>query len=657
MKKLTVVISIMLVALSAVAVTKQEWEKYAADMKSVPGLIRFYSFTSEEKVQPNRCGISAEMKFSKKDMSAAVVDGRITGLKAVTLDETSFRAPTLEELEKDFTVSIWVKPVEAGSKQGNGQSNGMISSSGSGYYDGWRLAVYDTKNFIPTFQIGRGKNAISLRSSLPLSRGFWNHLVASWDGKTMKIFVNGVIAGSEEFTGPAQPAKSSLAVGYTGFGVGSLKMAVDELAVFNRALFPGEIAALSLARTELPDAASIAVNSSCSLVLDEKVAEAKEELKKVAGGDFPVQLKLWSEAASIILKSSKDKEDSDTGTLCSVFDNPDLPLYLKGALLAKILMACGEVSSGIPSSLLERLPVEMNLNEEDKFTCAVALAHSYMDENQNENAFKVFDHLISLSKKDPGRERDLGFKYAQALRKTANYADAAKQYAAIANNTAQPSYVRSIAALSLAQTYIDEKKYDEAISACKTICSSKTVLPHHKFEAAEMLKACENLKAGNAARDPEAYRTRLALLPQASVTFFVSPKGSDSNPGTIKKPFASLAKARDEIRKMKSIGSGLPIGGVTVYLRGGTYKMKEPLELTKADSGKYGAPVVYSAWKDEKPVFDGGFKVRKFRKVRDDATLNRLPQEARGKVYVADLKAQGFKDFEPQQGYGYGCKE
>jgi tetratricopeptide (TPR) repeat protein len=206
------------------------------------------------------------------------------------------------------------------------------------------------------------------------------------------------------------------------------------------------------------------VNSSCSLISDDKTGEAKKELKKISAGEFPVQVKLWAETAAIVLNSQGDKEVGDIGALCSVFDNPDLPLHLKGTLLAKIFKACRSASSGIPSPLLERLPIEMNLSDEEQFICAVALAQSYMDEKKNENAFKVFDHLLSLSKNDSLRQRKLGFKYAQALREIANYDDAAKQYTAVANNTDQPSYVRSIAALSLAQTYIDQEQYDEAIN-------------------------------------------------------------------------------------------------------------------------------------------------------------------------------------------------
>jgi hypothetical protein len=54
-------------------------------------------------------------------------------------------------------------------------------------------------------------------------------------------------------------------------------------------------------------------------------------------------------------------------------------------------------------------------------------------------------------------------------------------------------------------------------------------------------------------------------------------------------PFATLERARDEIRRLKRNGP-LPAGGVTVEVRGGMYPLARPFELTAEDSGRAGAP-------------------------------------------------------------------
>ena len=122
--------------------------------------------------------------------------------------------------------------------------------------------------------------------------------------------------------------------------------------------------------------------------------------------------------------------------------------------------------------------------------------------------------------------------------------------------------------------------------------------------------------------------------------YYVSPNGSDSADGSFEAPFATIVKARDAIRGLKNT-SGLPEGGVTVYLRGGEYTVKpNEIEFTKEDSGEEGSPIVYKAYGDEKPVISAGVKIagNKFRKVTDQSVLGRLQTaNAKKNVVCVDL--------------------
>jgi MYXO-CTERM domain-containing protein len=79
-------------------------------------------------------------------------------------------------------------------------------------------------------------------------------------------------------------------------------------------------------------------------------------------------------------------------------------------------------------------------------------------------------------------------------------------------------------------------------------------------------------------------------------SLFVSAAGSDDDAGDEQHPFASLQKAQS---------SAAP--GDTVYIRGGSYKF---VDATAADgvllnkSGTADAPIVYEAYRGERPVFD-----------------------------------------------------
>jgi hypothetical protein len=87
--------------------------------------------------------------------------------------------------------------------------------------------------------------------------------------------------------------------------------------------------------------------------------------------------------------------------------------------------------------------------------------------------------------------------------------------------------------------------------------------------------------------------------------FYVSPHGSDANPGTQSRPFRTLARARDAVRGINRAMKG----DIAVYLRGGVYPVEAPIEFTAADSGFNGFHVIYRAYGTETPVLSGGVPV------------------------------------------------
>lgn len=144
-----------------------------------------------------------------------------------------------------------------------------------------------------------------------------------------------------------------------------------------------------------------------------------------------------------------------------------------------------------------------------------------------------------------------------------------------------------------------------------------------------------------------------------AATFYVARDGDDAWSGTSADPndrrtdgpFATLQRARDVIRALKRQDPP-PRGGLTVEIRGGTYVLEEPFELSDEDSGTELAPIVYHTRDGEKVRLTGGKLVAGFKPVTDPAILERLDESARGKVFQADLKALGIKDFGPAGGGG-----
>jgi len=147
----------------------------------------------------------------------------------------------------------------------------------------------------------------------------------------------------------------------------------------------------------------------------------------------------------------------------------------------------------------------------------------------------------------------------------------------------------------------------------------------------------------------------------ASTDFFVSTNGKDQWSGRIDSPnsdatdgpFATLQRARDAIRELK-VSKGLPEGGVTVWIAGGMYSLRQGFELSSQDSGDAKTPIVYAAKANAQVRISGGRIVSGWQKISDPAMLARLQPDAKDKVMQADLKAQGITDWGQYKSRGFG---
>ncbi len=126
--------------------------------------------------------------------------------------------------------------------------------------------------------------------------------------------------------------------------------------------------------------------------------------------------------------------------------------------------------------------------------------------------------------------------------------------------------------------------------------------------------------------------------------YYVSPFGSDENPGGKDMPFATIHRAQQQVRTLLNAGA-LPPGGVTIVLKEGTYALKTPLVFTKRDSGRRFSSI---DWTNEgKVTLIGGVEIplTAFSAVEDQKILDRLAETARPFVQQVDLKAFGIKEF------------
>ena len=147
-----------------------------------------------------------------------------------------------------------------------------------------------------------------------------------------------------------------------------------------------------------------------------------------------------------------------------------------------------------------------------------------------------------------------------------------------------------------------------------------------------------NLMPGNERREK---------VSEESKKFFVAVDGNDDWSGMHPSPsadgtdgpFATLSGARDAVRRLKE-SEGLH-QRIEVQVRGGTYRLSEPLRLSGGDSGTARFPIIYTAYPGERPVLSGGRRVTEWEPYKDRIVCARLPEVRAGRWWFRQLFFNG----------------
>jgi Right handed beta helix region len=116
--------------------------------------------------------------------------------------------------------------------------------------------------------------------------------------------------------------------------------------------------------------------------------------------------------------------------------------------------------------------------------------------------------------------------------------------------------------------------------------------------------------------------------------FYVAPTGNDDGPGTLAEPFGTLDRARDAVAQ--KVAAGLTTN-LTVFLRGGTYELEQPLVLGPKVSGSDPYSITWAAYPGEIPVISGGRRISGWTKGDGDIWTAEIPEVRNGQESFRNL--------------------
>ena len=608
MRRSSAAISLLALVLAAVSCRTEEPLPLAAPL---PAPVRAYAFEQYGPTASNvadRAGSPAALVFQPvrtkehPPEAARAVEGRAAGRTAARLDRATLTAPAFIS-SNGYTVALWARVNAQGGLLGNdGYSNGTLVAVGNGYSDGWRVTA-DMARRTLSFSIGRPQPPHAVSVTADLGPGApWRHLAASWDGREMRLFVDGVPVARRAFTEPyTPPPQNTLRLGYANAGVGSVVLDVDEFAAYERALSPSEVLRLAASDAPTPAPAAEAVDRAVSNLDATHATGAAAVLDAALSAGECLDPRL--EIALLGLKAEICRQAGDpAGTavaLDAMLASPALSGDRREETQTRLLELLRGTCTLFSPPILERMLSSSGLTSADRLRVLLALGQSETAAGRADRARAHFERILA----EPGA----------------------------------PALYPAIARLAIARLDLEGGDTAAARRALEAVSTLPGVADAYLDEARsvlERLRAGEEGKAGQLARLPP--------LPAPGHVFHVAPGGDDSNAGTREKPFATLERARDTARALRESGRW-PDGGVAIRIAGGRYPVTRTFALSGGDSGSAGAPLVFVAEDPaDPPRFDGGVRLGEFSPVSDSAVRERLPAESRDSVVEADLRSAGI---------------
>ena len=267
MKKLTFILSILLLAGAVRGDDMADkrtvgWREFRDRLAVDKSLIRYYTFEKVGQDVPNLGGdkrgefiVSLQEPYFNADLHPGQntdftrwTEGRFAGKPALSFGaarDSATRSMFYGTPSGVLTLEAWVRPYANDGEK----TEAILFSVGSGFGDGWFLKASSSETYL---RIGRPKKDggdVEL-SVKPLVGHVWHQVVAVIEHQTLRLYVDGELAGTKEFPGgftqPTAPggyfaqcpeeARGGLKIGSIRNPDNTLRFDCDELALYDRSL-------------------------------------------------------------------------------------------------------------------------------------------------------------------------------------------------------------------------------------------------------------------------------------------------------------------------------------------------------------------------------------------------------------------------------------
>ncbi|WP_420457436.1 LamG-like jellyroll fold domain-containing protein [Rubrivirga sp.] len=156
----------------------------------------------------------------------------------VTIPSAETLTPT-----REVSVSVWLRPSSLPERE-------MFVVSHGSWQNRWKLSL--TPEARPRWTVNTTARIVDLDAPSPVAEGTFTHLVGTYDGARMRLYVDGALAADVAQDGPIRSTDLPLLVGQMLPGQADFNFpgVLDDVRVYNKALTADEVMALFAGETD-----------------------------------------------------------------------------------------------------------------------------------------------------------------------------------------------------------------------------------------------------------------------------------------------------------------------------------------------------------------------------------------------------------------------
>ncbi len=199
----------------------------------VGGVVGQWDFTSTSDISGNG---------NNGTLSGATLGAGLTG-SGLRMTASSQRmvvadSPSLD-ITEHITLAAWIQPSTRTTQY-------VIKKAAQNATDGYELSLSSAgKVFVRFNQDTSGDTyRVNSTSNYPTDGSTWIHVAATYDGTTIRLYVNGQLQASKAATFTIASNNLGLGIGAQADGVGSMRGTIDDVLVADRAFSASEVLAL-----------------------------------------------------------------------------------------------------------------------------------------------------------------------------------------------------------------------------------------------------------------------------------------------------------------------------------------------------------------------------------------------------------------------------